>query len=372
MKQYRPQALIGISIFIVVVLSSVYSAEGPSKYNYSNTMTVVSEFDVSKYNDSKGADDETQLVDKIFSGSTAKATNLKNESEGEQIILLNQVMIKEGDRNRKIGLVEVENALKLAKLDDFGQLIINADSEASLSRVVAHLPSALSEEEISHIQGLIKESLPGEAGEQVADVLIKYYRYKEVERSIVLDSEQPGSMKSALEQLTTMAQVRTDIMGKQYSEDLFGMQQRRAEYYLERGIIEQDKSLSVEAREMQLAHLKSAAEQQGQSFASSSEEIQKLNADIAEMRVSGQSESQVRERRAQLVGDDAALQMAGMESQHDEWKLRYQNFEQDKQLIIASLLGATEQQSQIDALFSRHYSMEELAGARAYDNQFSP
>ena len=374
---YRPLALIGAAIFIVIILCSVYLAGDASSYIYSSAMTVVTDTNVAEVNMSElkeydESDDETELVAKVFSGNNERDAKRNLGTRDEQSILLNKVGVEEGKRTKIIGLVEVENALKLAKLDAFGQLIVNADSEASLSRVVARLPSAMGEEEIEQIQRLIKLSLPGESGEQVADVLIKYYRYKEIEQSMVLDSEQPGSMKSALEQLTTMAQVRTEIMGQQFSEDLFGMQQRRAEYYLERGIIEQDKSISIEVRELQLAHLKSAAEKQGQTFVSSSEEIQALNDEIADMRVSGQSEHQVLARRVEQLGDGAALQLAAMDSQKDEWQVRYQSFNQEKQLILASVLGVADQQSQIDDLFQRHYSIEELAGARAYDNQFAP
>jgi len=371
-SRYLPEVLIGVSIFGVVVLSSAYSVDGASINNYSSAMTVVSEVNVSEFNDPEEHGDETELVANNLAGKISGVTKPEIDLNSDQVTLLNKVLIEENERRNVIGLIEVENALKLAKLDAFGQIIVNADSEASLSRVVARLPSAMSEEEITHIQGLIKLSLPGEAGEQVADVLLKYYRYKEIEKSMVLDSEQPGSMQSALVQLTTMAQVRAEIMGQQYSEDLFGVQQRRAEYYLEKGIIEQDRDLSVEARKHQLHHLKVAAEQQGQYFSSASEEVQALNDEIARLRVAGQNESQILDKRAQLLGSDAAQQLAAMESQQNDWQIRYQHFEQEKQLILASVLETTEQQNQLDALFHRHYSMEELAGARAYDNQFAP
>lgn len=316
----------------------------------------------------------TVMPAKIASESTSISLLQKQGQKPSVVQLKAQIEAGAGETqelSKNIGFSEVENALLLAKLDPFGGLILNAETEASLNRVVARLPENLDIDDIAHIQELIKQSLPGEAGMQVADVLGKYYRYKGLEKAFAMEAEPPNTMQAALEQLSAIAELRYDAMGADYAESLFGVQQRQAEYYLERDIIEQDNAISEELREQQLLQLSAAAEQGGLSFSSLPDDVQQLNDEVAKMRADGEDESLVQAHRERLLGKDAAEQVARMETQQNDWNLRYQEFELEKEIILTAGLSVGDQQQQIDSLFSRHYSLEELPGAKAYDNQQS-
>jgi len=316
----------------------------------------------------------TVMPAKIASESTSISLLQKQGQKPSVVQLKAQIEAGAGETQElsiNIGFSEVENALLLAKLDPFGGLILNAETEASLNRVVARLPENLDIDDIAHIQELIKQSLPGEAGMQVADVLGKYYRYKGLEKAFAMEAEPPNTMQAALEQLSAIAELRYDAMGADYAESLFGVQQRQAEYYLERDIIEQDNAISEELREQQLLQLSAAAEQGGLSFSSLPDDVQQLNDEVAKMRADGEDESLVQAHRERLLGKDAAEQVARMETQQNDWNLRYQEFELEKEIILTAGLSVGDQQQQIDSLFSRHYSLEELPGAKAYDNQQS-
>jgi len=271
----------------------------------------------------------------------------------------------------QVGYAQVEYALRLVKLDSFGQLILNANTEASLNRAIARLPADLPEEQIAHIRELIKSSLPGESGAQVADVFTKYYRYKVTEKALLVNSPRPYSLESAVEQLSTMTDLSYEIMGAEYAEKLLGAQQSRAGYHLESELIKRDNSVSIEERNKKLAQLKAEAENNGMIFSSPSEEVQQLNAEVERMRAAGEDETQIQARREQTLGKGAADQLSLMEAQQNDWQVRYQSFEQEKNLLLASALDDHELQQQMDSLFLLHYSVEELPGARAYDKQFT-
>jgi len=352
-QQYKLPALLSVTGVLIVGFSLFYSPDDTYEFNDSKLMVKMPE---------AGSE---QVPDSDFSLQTeARVDALAGEKRKESVKVSSEAKIH-------FGLAEVENALLFAKLDPFGRLIIDTESEASLSRVVARLPSGLNTKELVHIQELIKLSLPGEAGEQVADVLSKYYIYKEMEASLILNSESPGSMQAALGQLETMAELRQQIMGAEYAESLFGQQQRKAEYYLEKGIIEQDVSISAQERRRQLGLLDTDAQKNGLALNPVSEDVQQLNNDVNKMRAEGQDETLIQARREKILGKDASDQIATMEAQQNDWQLRYQSFEQEKELLLVSVLGDHELRQQIDSLFRRYYSAEELAGARAYDKQFA-
>ncbi len=271
----------------------------------------------------------------------------------------------------KIGYAQVEYALRLVKLDSFGQLVLNANTEASLSRAVSRLPTDLSEEQIAHILELINNSLPGETGARVADVFTKYYRYKVTVKELMINSSRPDNIDAAIEQLAMTTELRYEILGDEYTEKLFGEQQSRAEYHLERELVRRDSTISTEEKNQQLTLLAAKAKKNSLVLSSPSKEVQKLNADVEQMRLDGLDEELIQERREQTVGKDAAQQLALMEAQKNKWRLRYLEFEREKELILAANLDPDQQQLQVDNLYLLHYSAEELPGARAYDQQFA-
>ena len=352
-KQFKSSALLLAAGVLVFGLSLFYSPDDTSEFHNAKLMVKMPEVGSEQASDS-GFSHLVDISVDVLAGEKTKETD-KESSEAKI----------------HFGLAEVENALLLAKLDSFGRLVIDTEAEASLNRVVARLPSGLNTTELAHIQALIKLSLPGEAGEQVADVLSKYYRYKEMEASLILGSESPGSMQAALVQLEMMAELRQQIMGAEYAESLFGLQQRKAEYYLEKGIIEQDASISIQVRNRQLALLDADAQKNGLALNPVSEEVQQLNAEVSNMRTEGLDEALIQARREQTLGKGASDQLSLMEAQQNDWQLRYQSFEQEKNLLLASALDDYELQQQMDSLFLLHYSVEELPGARAYDKQFA-
>jgi len=353
----------GSAGLIMTVLTDIISDSSDSDsldLKYSKVMQVLPEGDnkLAHLNDERFID---ALIDEVAPANSGE------QQSGAPVAVLDEVI----ESKMQVGFSEVEYALRLVKLDSFGQLILNDKTEASLNRAIARLPTDLPEDEIAHILELIQTSLPGEAGAQVADVFTKYYRYKVTEKALVMNSPRPDSIDTALEQLATITDLRYEIMGEEYAEKLFGAQQRRAEYHLEREIIKRDDAISVEQRNQQLTQLKTAAQKSGLVMSSPSPEVQQLHDDVEKMRAEGQDEAQIQARREQTLGKGAAEQVSLMEQQQNDWQLRYQQFEQEKQVILAAVLDADDQQQQVNSLFQRHYSAEELPGARAYDQQYA-
>ena len=349
----RPLTLTGGGIFLVfVILSNIL--EDSSDPRYANVMQVLP----------KEANANDHLSD----------DELFIEPVAINVPLLGSLTAIKSEENippMQVSYAQVEYALRLVKLDSFGQLILNASAEASLSRSVARLPADLSEAQIVHIKQLIQRSLPGGAGNQVADVFSKYYRYKTSEKALMMNLPRPDDIDTALEQLATMTDLRYEMMGGEYAEKLFGEQQRRAEHHLVSEIVRRDNTISAEEKDVQLGQLKKEAQNKGLVFSSPSTEVQQLNADIDKMRTDSQDETMIQARREQLLGRVAAEQLSLMESQQNDWQLRYQKFDQEKAFILAAALDDDEREQQLDRLFLRHYSVEELPGARAYDQKFT-
>ena len=269
-----------------------------------------------------------------------------------------------------IGYAEVESALAMAKLDVYGQLILDDSARASLNLVVSRLPAKLSDTEIQNIQNLIKQAMPGTAGEQVAQVLGDYYQLKQAEKSWFENGMQANSPDAALQQLNEMVNMRREYLGEDVANQLFSKQHKQALFSLKRASLNQRSDLTELQKQDKINFLE-------QEFHSDSHEpkklesteVTRLNTEINTMRSNGGSETEVQAKRVEVVGEQAALQVQAMEEHQQDWKNRYENYRQEKLRILDSAISAADKSEQIQRLLAEHYSSDELAGARAYDAQ---
>jgi len=270
----------------------------------------------------------------------------------------------------KVSFRDVEDALMMAKLDNVGALILDEQALASLNLVVSRLPDNLTPQDIQKIQNLIKQAQPGEAGEQVAQVLGDYYAFKQAEKEWLKSGVATNSLQAAINQLEKITAMRQDYLGQAVADKLFSEQQQKASLSLQKMAIQQETGLSAQQKDSELALLNVS---NGNTFPDLNEigdvQVQQLNSDVQSMRLAGATHGDIQTMRVEVLGEQAASQVAAMEQQQQQWENRYQSYHQEKQPILDSALSETDKQQQIEALLSVHYSSDELAGARAYDAQ---
>jgi len=265
---------------------------------------------------------------------------------------------------------DVEDALMMAKLDNVGALILDEQALASLNLVVSRLPDNLTPQDLQKIQNLIKQAQPGEAGEQVAQVLGDYYAFKQAEKEWLKSGVVTNSLQAAIDQLEKITAMRQNYLGQAVADKLFSEQQQKASLSLQKMAIQQDTELSAQQKDSEMALLNVSYDS---TFPDLNEigdvQVQQLNSDVQSMRLAGATHGDIQTMRVEVLGEQAASQVAAMEQQQQQWDSRYQSYNQEKQPILDSALSETDKQQQIEALLSVHYSSDELAGARAYDAQ---
>jgi len=264
----------------------------------------------------------------------------------------------------------VEDALMMAKLDNVGALILDEQALASLNLVVSRLPGNLTPQDIQKIQNLIKQAQPGEAGEQVAQVLGDYYAFKQAEKEWLKSGVASNSLQGAIDQLEKITAMRQDYLGQAVADKLFLGQQQKASLSLQKMAIQQGTELSAQQKDSELALLNMSNGSTSPDLnETANQQVQQLSSDVESMRLAGATHSDIHAMRVDVLGEQAASQVVAMEQQQQQWENRYQSYIQEKQPILDSALSETDKQQQIEALLSVHYSSDELAGARAYDAQ---
>lgn len=210
----------------------------------------------------------------------------------------------------------VREALKAVRLDGNGNLILDHAALQALNSSLQSGDLRLTEQELSALQQMIRDRLPGQAGTQTAQLVGDYYRYLQAETEY-LGTTMPeettadaGSISAHKARYARLRQLREQYLGPEASAKLFRVSDAHAAYMFEAYRIRNDNSLSDE------------------------EKLRKVNA----------------------LNDELKQQYITI----DNWQQRYQQFQADKQQILRAGLSDADKISQIKGLLNAQFTAEEL------------
>jgi hypothetical protein len=212
----------------------------------------------------------------------------------------------------------VFNALKSVKLDNNAELIIDNDALKALNQTFEKLAVILDPDHLLELQDIIKQGLPGPAGEQVAQITADFYNYLgaqtefetlyEVENKLA--SDQDNTLEQQAAQYDELLALQELYLGQDVANKLFAASNANARYMFDSFAIDNNETLTDEEKKQQHA-----------------ENIQ---------------------RHAK---DTIAI---------NNWNQRHSDFLTDKQYVLDSSLSHEEKQIQIRQLMNQHFNNEEL------------
>ena len=213
----------------------------------------------------------------------------------------------------------VYEALKAVKLDKEGNVIHDHDALLSLDEAILRIQNKLDSESLSILKSIIKDGLPGKAGEQTAKTVGDYYHYLEAkdefsranESIIDINNHETVSAVENDQLLYAELQSLRDIhLGNDVSSGLFRVTDSDAQYMFESMKLDADTELSEEAKDQKRIEI----------------EAQRIQNSI------------------NITG----------------WPDRYRAFQDAKQAITSASLSNEEMKTQITDLLSRYFTPDEL------------
>jgi len=208
----------------------------------------------------------------------------------------------------------VYKALHAVKLDENGDIIIDHDALTALNATLANSDLKLDDETLEKLQDLIKQGLPGNAGEQAAKIIGDYYQFlgaKNEFNSLYETRNNPDQNIEIHEaQYNELLALRELYLGTEVADQLFATSNANSQYMFDSVKLEANTSLSEEEKKQQ----------------------QTLNI----------------ERHAEQTINV------------NNWNERYRSFSADKQNILNASLSDDEKRDQVTSLMHQHFSYEEL------------
>ncbi len=270
-------------------------------------------------------------------------------------------------------VVQIYNLLQSITLDDSGRLIPDQIAKQALENGFMSLGPDLSSEGMSELQELIRIGLPGEAGEQAAQILENYYQFRLAEMEFnqqmenPLPTTEPGQMAdplAAVDQHEKLVQLRRSFLGNEVADQLFAVEDTQARHMFDVIAVQQNADLTDEEKQNQLATLQMQLNEnlvalgQLEPEEAAAEQVQRL-------REQGAPTDDIYATREAILGTESAEELAAADREEARWQNRFGGFWQARQDVMEAGLDEAERESQLGQLLDQYFSPEERERARA-------
>jgi lipase chaperone LimK len=216
----------------------------------------------------------------------------------------------------------VYNALQKVRLDSQGNVIIDHEALIALNATLDDGSLQLDEQALRELQMIIRQGLPGNAGDDVAKIVANYYHYLEASKEFNAIYETGSSNSPAIENTTDehkenyreLTALRELYLGSDTSTKLFSTSDANANYMFDMLEIEQATDLSDEEKQ---------------------------------------------QKRLEIVNQHAEDTI-----DISNWNERHNVFLAAKQNILQASISDQQKQTQLTELMHQHFSHEEIAHVR--------
>jgi lipase chaperone LimK len=216
----------------------------------------------------------------------------------------------------------VYNALQKVRLDSQGNVIIDHEALIALNATLDDSSLQLDEQALLELQIIIRQGLPGNAGDDVAKIVANYYHYLEASKEFNAIYETGSSNSPAIENTTDehkenyreLTALRELYLGSDTSTKLFSTSDANANYMFDMLEIEQATDLSDEEKQ---------------------------------------------QKRLEIVNQHAEETI-----DISNWNERHNVFLAAKQNILQASISDQQKQTQLTELMHQHFSHEEIAHVR--------
>ncbi|MFT5716679.1 MAG: lipase chaperone LimK [Oleiphilaceae bacterium] len=266
----------------------------------------------------------TQKIDTINVGipktntiATAWQWEAKPSNDNSQHAeILNKEQHSQAETNASLLFTQesVYKALHAVKIDDNGDIIIDNDALTALNAALENSEFKLDNETLERLQDIIKQGLPGNAGDQTAQIVADYYQFlgaKSEFNTLYESRDDPDrNIENHEAQFNELLALREVYLGNEVADKLFASDNANAQYMFDSMKLEANTNLSEEEKKL-------------------------LQVEIIE-------------RHAEKTINV------------NNWNERFQSFSADKQHVLNSSLSDDGKRDQLTSLMHQHFSYEEL------------
>ena len=267
--------------------------------------------------------------------------------------------------------VEIYKVLQGIRLDENGRVVPDQAAMQALEKGYSELGPDLSPQLMTELKELIRVGLPGPAGEEAAQILENYYRFRAAEaqfnQSRTAALAHSGQIQNQLptgDRYEELVELRRSYLGKEITDSLFAVEDAQARHMFAAIAIQQNAALTPEEKQAQQAALQEQLNDR--LLALGQLEPQEAAAEkVRRLRESGASSGEIQSTRESIVGAEGARELAAADQEEALWQRRFNGFWQARRYVMQAGLDEAERDRQIEQLLDQYFSPEERDRARA-------
>jgi lipase chaperone LimK len=255
--------------------------------------------------------------------------------------------------------VAIYRILQGIKLDENGRVVPDQTMKEALEEGFDALGPNLSAEAMSELQKSIRTGLAGQAGEEAAQILENYFRFRLAEAEF---EGQPVNQSPA-DHYEKLVQLRRGYLGAETSDKLFAAEDTNGRHMLAAIAIQTNANLTDEEKQVQQKALQVTLNDRLLALGllepeeAAAEKVQRL-------REQGASSADIYSTRKELLSAEAARDLAAADREEATWQSQFNGFWQARQYVMQAGLDEVERERQIEQLLEQYFSPEERERAR--------
>ncbi|GAB1262613.1 lipase secretion chaperone [Aurantivibrio plasticivorans] len=264
-------------------------------------------------------------------------------------------------------VIAIHDALADVQIDGTGNVVIDESALPALELAFHRLGGDVSADLVAELQSLVQIGLPGTAGEQVAELLGLYYRYRLAVQSLSVSKSSDVDLSpidNAARDLESLAALRREHFDHRTALDLFGAEEAHHRYLLSRRAIQQS-DMSQQDRQLEMKRLEQDLKNGLYYFSSEDREIYDTLHNQSASVTADSSDRLDQYLSEQLLGLVSARDVSDADSA-SRWKTRVSQFLTERNAIVTAGLSEDDKITQISWLMSQHFSESEIATADDY------
>ncbi|WP_129646933.1 lipase secretion chaperone [Peristeroidobacter agariperforans] len=263
------------------------------------------------------------------------------------------------DSEVSANVVLIYRILQSMKLDENGRVVPDQTMKEALEQGFDELGPNLNAAAMSELQTLIRTGLAGQAGEEAAQILENYYRFRLAEREF---EGQPLDQTPA-DRYEELVQLRRSYLGAETADKLFEVEDTNGRHMLAAIAIQTNANLTDEEKQTQQQALQEQLNDRLLALGllapeeAAAEKVQRL-------REEGASSADIYATRKELLSAESARDLAAADREEAAWQSRFNGFWQARRYVVQAGLDEVERERQIEQLFEQYFSPEERERAR--------
>lgn len=260
------------------------------------------------------------------------------------------------------------------RVDDQGHLIVDKSIKRFMDYFLGTVGELSIEQIVANLEALVQGGLEEPARTEAMTILRNYIDYKQALYQLEQDigevnvmTLQPDQLGSMGERLRQMRETRLSFLGEDVTQAFYGEEEAVDQYTLKKLLIVNDETLSEEDKRARLQQAESLLPPHIKEQRAATQLHAQLSETESRLKSEGATPEQLYAARAEMVGDEAAVRLAELDTEREDFRRRLRLYRVEKASLDATAMAQSDKAASLAQLRKSYFTELETRRVIALD-----